>query len=57
MGIPELEAKQYEGKIRAGNILISIHTDNSDERTRAEDILKRDGATDISYTGEASVPP
>lgn len=56
MGIPELEAKQYEGKIRAGNILISIHTDNSDERTRAEDILKRAGATDISYTGEASVP-
>src|SRR5881397_979011 len=45
MGIPELEAKQYEGKIRAGNILISIHTDNSDERTRAEDILKRAGAT------------
>ena len=56
MGIPELEAKQYEGKIRAGNILISIHTDNSEERTRAEDILKRAGATDISYTGEASVP-
>jgi hypothetical protein len=56
LGMPELEAKQYAGKIRDGNILISVHTDNSDERKRAEDILKRDGATDISYTGESSVP-
>lgn len=55
MGIPELEAKQYEGKIREGNILISVHTDDSNERSRAKDILKREGAHDISSTGEASV--
>jgi hypothetical protein len=56
LGIPELEAKQYEGKIRAGNILISVHTEESNARTRAKEILERDGATDVSYTGEASVP-
>ena len=55
MGIPELEAKQYEGKLRSGNILLSVHTDDGDERSRAKDILKRGGASDISSTGEASV--
>jgi hypothetical protein len=56
MGIPEIEAKQYEGKIRDGNILISVHTDNDEERERAKDIFKLEAAHDISSTGEASVP-
>jgi hypothetical protein len=55
MGIPEYEAKRYEGKIKEGNILISVHTDDSTERTRAKDIFTRAGAEDISYTGEARV--
>ena len=55
LGIPEYEAKQYEGKILKGNILISVHTENSDEIDRAKEILKREGAQDISYTGEAPV--
>ncbi len=55
MGIPEYEAKQYEGKIRDGNYLISVHTENSDEVDRAKEIFKREGAEDISYTGEARV--
>jgi hypothetical protein len=55
MGIPEYEAKRYEGKVKEGNILISVHTDDSTERSRAEDIFKRAGADDISYTGEARV--
>src|SRR5512144_1308362 len=50
MGIPELEAKQYEGKIRQGNILLSVHTDDSKERSRAKSILERGGAKDISST-------
>ncbi len=54
MVIPEYEAKRYEGKIKEGNILISVHAENSDERDRAKEILKRCGAEDISYTGEAS---
>jgi hypothetical protein len=56
LGIPELEAKQYEGKVRAGNILISVHTENSDERARAKQALEESGATDVSSTSEASVP-
>jgi len=56
MGIPEYEAKRYEGKIKEGNILISVHSENSDERDRAKEIFERAGAHDISYTEEESVP-
>lgn len=55
MGIPEYEAKRYEGKIKDGNILISVHTEDGTRRTRAKEILQNDGAEDISYTSEASV--
>ena len=56
LGIPELEAKRYEGKVKAGNILISVHTENSEEIARAKDIFKQAGAQDIGTTGEASTP-
>jgi uncharacterized protein (TIGR02271 family) len=56
MGIPEYEAKQYEGKIKEGNILISVHSENSEEKDRAKDIFERAGAHDISYTEEEGVP-
>ena len=55
MGIPEYEAKRYEGKLREGNLLISVHSDNSDETRRAKEIFERAGATDISDTGEQKV--
>jgi len=55
MGIPEYEAKQYEGKIRDGNYLISVHTESGEEVSRAKEIFKREGAEDIAYTGEARV--
>jgi len=55
MGIPEYEAKRYEGKIKDGNILMSVHTNDSKERERAKEIFVRGGAEDISYTGEASL--
>jgi hypothetical protein len=55
MGIPEYEAKQYEGKIRQGNILIAVHSEDSDEVKRAKEIFERVGAHDISSTGEESV--
>lgn len=55
LGIPELEAKQYEGKIRSGNILISVHTEDGKEVTRAKEIFKAAGVEDISYTGESAV--
>lgn len=56
MGIPEYEAKRYEGKLRQGNILISVHTDDAKQRARAKDVFEVAGAEDISYTSEASVP-
>jgi hypothetical protein len=52
LGIPELEAKRYEDKIRGGNILLSVHTESGDERRRAKDILERHGATDVATAGE-----
>ena len=55
MGIPEIEAKRYEGKIKAGNILISVHADNSTEVDTAKRIFREANAQDISSTGEASV--
>jgi len=56
LGIPELEAKRYEGKIREGNILISVHAENSDEISRAKEIFTQAGAQDISTAGESSPP-
>jgi len=56
MGIPELEAKLYEGKIKTGNVLISVYTENRDEISRAKDIFHRMKAEDITSTTEATPP-
>ena len=55
MGIPEYEAKRYEGRVKDGGVLLSVHCDTSDEITRAKDLLKRTGAEDISSAGEEAV--
>jgi hypothetical protein len=54
MGIPEYEAKRYEGRVKNGGILVSVHCDNSDWVSRAKDVLKQSGADDISSAGEKS---
>src|SRR5579871_1661372 len=54
MGMPEYEAKRYEGMIKEGRILLSVHCDNSDWVKRAKDLLERTGAEEISSAGEAS---
>lgn len=51
-GIPEYEAKKYEAGLKEGNILISIHADNDEEIHKANEILKKEGAKDISSTSE-----
>ena len=56
MGIPEYEAKVYEGKLREGNILLSVHTDDDDRRKRALEIFKEMGVKDAKTKAEASVP-
>ncbi len=53
MGIPEYEAKRYEGRVREGGILVSAHCDNSEWTRRGKEILERTGARDISSTGES----
>src|SRR5947208_2596160 len=53
MGIPEYEAKRYEGRVKGGGVLLSVHSDNSDWTRRAKQILEETGAQDISSAGEA----
>ena len=55
LGIPEYEAKRYEGRLQEGGILLSVHCDTSDEIKRAKEIVERTGAEDISSAGES--PP
>jgi hypothetical protein len=52
LGIPEYEAKQYEGKLRQGNILISVHAENSTETDKAKKIFEMAGAHDIASASE-----
>ena len=56
MGIPEIEARRFAGKVKAGNILISVHADNSAEITEAKELFTDAGAQDICVAGEPSVP-
>lgn len=53
MGIPEYEAKRYEGRIRSGSILLSVHCDDSEWVKRAKEIMERTGGEDIASANEA----
>ncbi len=55
MGIPEFEAKRYEGRLQKGEILLSVHCDTGEEIKRAKAVLKSAGGEDVSSTGESSV--
>jgi Heat induced stress protein YflT len=55
MGIPEYEAQRYEGRVKDGGVLLSVHCDTSDEISRAKDLLEQTGAEDISSAGERVV--
>jgi hypothetical protein len=55
MGIPEYEAKRYEGRLKEGGILLSVHCDTADQITRAKGILTGTSAVDIASTGETGV--
>jgi hypothetical protein len=56
LGMPEIEAKRYEGKLKEGNILLSVHTENSEEISKAKDIFTKAQAHDICVTGETATP-
>jgi hypothetical protein len=53
MGIPEYEAKRFEGRIKSGGILLSVHCDDHHWVSRAKEVLKRTGAEDVASSGEA----
>jgi hypothetical protein len=53
MGIPEYEAKRYEGRIKSGGILLSVHCDDSEWTKKAKLILEETGADGVSSTGES----
>lgn len=55
-GIPEFEAQQFEGRLREGNILISVHAEDSDEAGRIRQIYSEEKAENITTGSEASVP-
>jgi hypothetical protein len=54
IGIPEYEAKRYEGLLQRGGILLSVHCDTSEDVSRAKEIMKLAGGEDISSTGEST---
>ena len=53
LGLPEVEAKQYEGKVKGGSYLMSVHTDGRSAVTKAKEVMERCGAQDVSSTQEA----
>jgi len=52
MGIPEYEAKRYEGRVKGGGTLLPFHCDTSNQISRAEDLLKSTGAEEIASYSE-----
>ncbi|HEX8371466.1 MAG TPA: hypothetical protein VF585_01695 [Chthoniobacterales bacterium] len=55
LGIPEYEARLYEEKLKSGHYLISVHTEDGDEISRAKDLFKAAGAEDVAVTSEHDV--
>ncbi len=54
LGIPEYEARLFEGEVKQGKILISVHTENGDDRDRAKEIFKSLGAEHVGVSEEKS---
>jgi hypothetical protein len=55
MGVPEYEAKRFQGRLKDGGVLLSVHCDTSEEIARAKAVLKRTGAEDVASAGEEAV--
>ena len=56
LGIPEIEAKRYEDKLKTGNYLIAVHAVDGDQEDRAKEIFKNAGAEDISTSSMSKAP-
>ncbi|NYF54000.1 general stress protein [Tunturiibacter gelidoferens] len=53
LGIPEYEAKRYEGAVKDGGSLLSVHCDTSEQIDAAKAALKETGAQDVASASEA----
>jgi uncharacterized membrane protein len=56
LGIPEIEAKRYEQKLRSGNYLVAVDARDGDEKDRAKEIFKNAGGEDIATSSLSKVP-
>ena len=56
LGMPEYEAKRYEGRVKNGGVLLSVHCDTSEQISRAKVVLKDSGAEDIASAAEVKSP-
>jgi len=56
LGIPEIEAKRYEEKLKSGNYLIAVHAQDDDQENRAKEIFEAAGAEDITTSSMSKVP-
>lgn len=54
MGIPEYEAKRFEGRVKQGGVLLSAHCDSAQEVSSIKKLLEKTGAEDISSAEESS---
>lgn len=51
-GIPEYQAKRYEGRLTKGSILVSVHCDKPDEIPHAKEVMEQTGGEDIPVSEE-----
>ena len=56
LGIPEIEAKRYEGKLKSGNYLIAVHASDDDQEDRAKEVFRNAGAEDICTSSMSKAP-
>lgn len=57
LGVPEIEARAYEGRVKRGAALVAVHTESLRQITAAQRVFRSHGAEDVSSRGEAKVPP
>ncbi len=56
LGVPEIQAKHYAGKVRRGSILVAAHASTPEAVVRAREVLRSVAANDVVSTGEAAIP-
>jgi len=55
LGLPEYEAKLYDGRLKDGAVLLSVHCLSIGQVDTAKDVLKANGAEDLASSGEEEI--